>query len=86
MGKTEGKRRREQQSMRLYDRITESVDKNLAKLWDIIRDREAQRAAVHGVIKSQTQLIDYTTAIVIRSVELDIGETYFFKKFKQSLC
>ena len=86
MGKTEGKRRREQQSMRLYDRITESVDKNLAKLWDIIRDREAQRAAVHGVIKSQTQLIDYTTAIVIRSIELDIGETYFFKKFKQSLC
>ena len=86
MGKTEGKRRREQQSMRLYDRITESVDKNLAKLWDIIRDREAQRAAVHGVIKSQTHLIDYTTAIVIRSIELNIGETYFFKKFKQSLC
>ena len=86
MGKIEDKRRREQQRMRLLDRITDSMDKNLARLWDIVRDREAQHAAVHGVIKSQTQLIDYTAAIVIRSIELDIGETlFFFKKCKQSL-
>ena len=78
MGKIEDKRRREQQRMRLLDRITDSMDKNLARLWDIVRDREAQHAAVHGVIKSQTQLIDYTAAIVIRSIELDIGETLFF--------
>ena len=41
MGKTEDKRRREQQRMRLLDRITDSMDKNLARLWDIVRDREA---------------------------------------------
>ena len=86
MGKTEDKRRREQQRMRLLDRITDSMDKNLARLWDIVRDREAQHAAVHGVIKSQTQLIDYTAAIVIRSIELDIGGTHFFLRNVSNLC
>ena len=58
LGKTEGKRRRGQQGMKWLDSIMDSMDMNLSKLWEIVEDREAWRAAVHGVTKNWAQLSD----------------------------
>ena len=73
--KTEGRRRRGQQRTRWLGGITDSVDMSLSKFWEMVKDREACRAAVHGVAKPQTQMSNWTTTSldpgILRAAEMN---------------
>ena len=70
LGRIEGKRRRGQQKMRCLDSMTDSMDMNLSKLREIVKERGAWYTAVHGIIKSRTWLSDWTTSDLINLVYL----------------
>ena len=78
MGKTEGRRRRGEQRMKLLDGITNLKDMNLSKFWGMVKDREAWCAAIYGITKNQTQLswTEWASqmALVIKNIPANAGD------------
>ena len=78
LGKIEGRRRRGQQRIKWFGDLTDSMDMSLRKLQEMVEDRRAWHAAVHGVSKSWTQLIDETTTSTSKSCSLEVNTDLFY--------